>query len=206
MPIQQLRMRDLRAGDIMLKFSDGTLVSNIISLGQRLFGKKDNPLVTHAGLMYDNRYIIESQGDGVVANDISVGDRAYGYIVFRCNNNDLAAGAAQFAKIMFDVHGKKKSLKYGLQQAAMSLLRSGQESDSANLEKRVDKILKGKSHRFFCSQFVGFVYQYVGEQNGINANGIFKVKDTLISPTLLAASLVESTLFEEIGYLVPNER
>lgn len=207
MPIKQLKLKDLKAGDIMLKFSDGHLVNSIIELGQKLFGKKENPSVTHAGLMYDNRYIIESQGDGVVANDISVGDKKYGYVVFRCTNANLAAGAAAFAKILFDVHSEKKALKYGLLKAAMSILRGAQDANKAKeLEKRLDNILKGKANKFFCSQLVAFVYQFAAEQNGISAAGVFKLKDSLVSPTVLAAELVDSKLFDEVGYLVPNER
>ena len=74
----QLRCKDLKAGDIMVKVNDGSLVAKLIKTGQALF-KEKNPDITHAGLMFDSTFIVEAQGDGIVANDLRVGDLAYNY-------------------------------------------------------------------------------------------------------------------------------
>ena len=52
-----------------------------------------------------------------------------------------------------------------------------------------------------------FVYQFVAEQNGIKASDVFKVKDTAVAPSLLGTMLVDNAkFFDEVGFLMPNER
>lgn len=205
---KQLKCKDLKPGDILLKFSDGSLLSGIIKTGEKLLDKKENSDVVHAGLLYDNNIIIEAQGPGVSANDLRVQNKKYGYIVFRCKNANIAAGAGEFAKILFDSHQNNQKQKYNLFGAIGSLFKKKDKLPTAeDLESRVDKIFKNKKEKFFCSQFVVFVYQFVGEQNGVNAADVFKLKDTLVAPSQLAAKLVDNAkLFDEVGYLMPDER
>jgi len=69
-----------------------------------------------------------------------------------------------------------------------------------------DRILAGRSHRFFCSQLVAFVYQFVAEQNGVSGKNLFNLSDAKVSPATLAALLARHPFFDEVGYLMPNER
>ena len=39
---KQLKCKDLKPGDILLKFSDGSLLSGIIKTGEKLLDKKEN--------------------------------------------------------------------------------------------------------------------------------------------------------------------
>lgn len=162
----------------------------------------------HAGVMFDSNFIIESQGSGVSANDLRVQNKKYGYIVYRCKNAILADGAGNFAKILFDSHQNNKKQKYDLFGAASSLFKKKDKLPKAeDLESRVDTIFNNQKHKFFCSQFVAFVYQFVAEQNGIKASDVFSKKDTLVAPSLLATMLVDNgTYFEEVGYLMPDAR
>jgi hypothetical protein len=74
----QLWCSGLKAGDIMVKVNDRGFVNRLIAAGQALF-KGKNPDITHAGVMFDSTYIVEAQGDGVVANDLRAGNKAYNY-------------------------------------------------------------------------------------------------------------------------------
>ena len=202
----QLRCRDLRCGDILLKISDGGAISRAIALGQRLVGQL-NPQVVHASVMFDSIYIIEAQGPGVSANDLRVGDQRYGYLVFRARNPALGNGAGTFAKILFDVHQRGGNLKYTMPGAIGSLIPgSGRASSPAEMDRRLDAILAGKAHPYFCSQLVVMVYQFAAEQNGMPGSSVFPFADPKVSPSLLASHLAQSGLFDEHGYLLPGER
>ena len=67
---------------LMLKFNAGSTTNRLIAFGQRVRGQV-NSMVVHAGIMFDPTYIIESSGQGLVANDIRVQNAAYGR---RCGN------------------------------------------------------------------------------------------------------------------------
>ena len=202
----QLRGRDLRGGDILLKANAGTFTSRLIHFGQKLVGAA-NAQIVHAGIMYDPNYIIEASGPGLKASDLRVQDKAFGYLVFRCTNPNLAAGAATCAKLFFDIQGRTGKLKYNAPGALGSLFGSpGRAASPEEMDALLERMLQDKSHRFFCSQFVVYVYQYVAEQNGMAAGRLFNFSDAKVPPSTLAASLSSHPLFQETGYLMPNER
>lgn len=204
--MQQLRCRDLRAGDLMLKFNSGDLLNRAIKLGQSLVGQKNSEIV-HAGLMFDSTYIIEAMGAGIGANDLRVQNQAYGYIVYRCTNPNMAAGAGTCAKMMFDIHSKQGSLKYTVAGAIGSLFgASGKPVEPSQMDALLDRILEGKSNPFFCSQFVVYVYQFVAEQCGIPAATVFNLQDAKVPPSRLASYLQGHAMFKEAGYMLPKER
>jgi len=70
----------------------------------------------------------------------------------------------------------------------------------------LDRILAGKGHPFFCSQFVVYVYQFVAEQNGMRGAQWFNLNDAKVSPSVLASKLQGSPFFTEVGYMMPNAR
>jgi hypothetical protein len=108
---------------------------------------------------------------------------------------------------MFDIHKSGGSLKYGLGGAISSLFGGGGKAASpGQMDTLLDRILEGKSHPFFCSQFVVYVYQFVAEQNGIAAGRLFNFSDAKVPPTKLASALTGHSSFQEVGYLMPNER
>ena len=74
------------------------------------------------------------------------------------------------------------------------------------MDSTLDKIVEGRTHRFFCSQFVVYVFQFVAEQNGIPAASYFALRDGKISPSTLASMLQSSTMFTEARYMMPGER
>jgi hypothetical protein len=203
----QLRCKDLQAGDIMVKVNDGSLVATLIKTGQALC-KEKNPDITHAGVMFDSTFIIEAQGDGIVANDLRVGDVAYNYYVYRCSNANMAQGAGTCAKMMFDIHAQHGNLKYGLLDAITSILGNrGTPLTPGDMDKLLTRILEGKGQNFFCSQFAVYVYQFVAEQLGIPAKDVFDVNDAKVPTSQLPVLLMSKpALFSEIGWLLANER
>jgi hypothetical protein len=204
--MRQLRCPDLAPGDILLKISDGSLVSRAISFGQNLVGQL-NPAVVHAGVLFDKTFMIEAQGGGIRANDLRVQNKPYGYLAYRPLAQNLAAGAATCAKMMFDIQHRHGNLGYNLGGAVGSLFGgSGSAATATGMDRLLDRILEGKNHPFFCSQLVIYVYQFVGEQNGIPASSLFSQSDAKVSPSVLASSLVGHSAFQEVGYLLPGER
>jgi len=204
--MKQLKTRDLLPGDVMLKASDGSIFSKTISLGQNLRGQL-NPQVVHAGVMFDGTYIIEAQASGISANDLRVQNKPYGYLVYRPVRSNIGQGAGTCAKLMFDIQMRNKNLKYNLFGAIGSLLGGpGRAASAADMNNLIDRILAGKGHPFFCSQFVVYVYQFVAEQNGMPGAQWFNLSDAKVSPSVLASKLQGNPYFSEVGYMMPNER
>lgn len=202
----QLRSRDLCAGDILLQASHGSASNRLIEFGQAITGGQ-NASIIHAAILFDAHYVIESSGKGLDAADLRVANKDYGYLVFRCHDRDLAQGAATTAKMLFDVHARGQNLSYSYLGALASIFRrSGTAASSSALDSRMEQLLAGRSHPFFCSQFVVFCYQFAGEQGGAHAASLFPFSDARISPSALAASLCRHRLFGEAGYLLPGER
>lgn len=190
----------------MLKLNSGSFSNKIIKLGQAITGKA-NPDVVHAAIMFDPFYMIESSGPGLVANDIRVKNRPYGYLVFRPRQMNIANGAGTCAKVMFDIQGRTGGLSYGAANAAKSIFSGpGAPKSRDEMDQLLDRILAGRNNPFFCSQFVVYVYQFVAEQNGIQASQLFNFADAKVPPSTLASALVASPYFDEAGYMMPNER
>jgi hypothetical protein len=140
MATRQLTCKDLRAGDILLKVDDGSLLGGAIKLGQSMVGGK-NARVIHAGIMFDKHFSIESQGSGVSANDIRVQNKKYGYHVFRPNNANLGQGAGTCAKMMFDIHQRSGNLGYALGGAIGSLFGGrGRATTPEQMDSLLDRI------------------------------------------------------------------
>lgn len=204
--MQQLKCKDLRAGDIMLKWNSRDLLAQGIHLLEKWSGKVNSQIV-HAGVMFDSVYIVEASARGIIANDLRVKDASYGYSVYRPRNTNLGQGAGTCAKVMFDIHQTRGSLKYSVPGAFGSLFGGpGAAKTQTQMDQILDRILSGKGHPFFCSQFVVYVYQFAGEQCGISGNSLFDTADGKVSPSFLASLLTKSPNFAEAGYVMPNER
>ena len=204
--IRQLRCADLQPGDILLKVSDGSILSKAIQLGQNLAGGT-NTSVVHAGVLFDKTFMIEAQAAGIVANDLRVQNRHYGYHVARSTRPNLGAGAGTCAKLMFDIHARGRNLGYSIAGAVGSLLGGrGRPTTRDEMDALFDRIVAGRSQRFFCSQFVVYVYQFAAEQSGIPASSVFPLGDAKVEPSALASAIARNGAFREVGYLLPDER
>ena len=205
--MNQLLCKDLRPGDLLLKFNSGSATNKIIALGQAARGQL-NPEVVHAGVMFNQTYIVEASGGGIHASDMRVQNASFGYLVYRPTNASVAEGAGTCAKIMFDIHKTRGNLTYSIPGAVGSLFPSGAGGPATRdeMDATLDRILEGRTHQFFCSQFVVYVFQFVAEQNRIPAMSYFAIRDGKVSPSTLASMLQTSGVFREAGYMMPGER
>lgn len=196
-----LSITNLKKGDIMLKYHDGSIVSKAISLGQRIAGHRHINIV-HAGILCDQVHIVESQGTGVVINNLLTGNNQYGYRVYRPTNSALGEGAGTGAKMFADIHKSGRALSYSIGGAVKSL--GGHRSAPTppkNMDDLMDRMLEGSKSPFFCSQFVVYIYQYAAEQSGIPAYTIFDMNAGKASPAALATVLTQNSSFSYIGEL-----
>jgi hypothetical protein len=202
----QLFGRDLRGGDILLQVNGGSFTQQAIRLGQKAMGRGTEEII-HAGILFDNRYLIESDKKGIVANDIYLKDKGYGFQVYRPLNPALAAGAATCAKIFLDINARTGGLPYNLSGAVASIFKNpGAASARSQMDSAFDEMIKGRNHPFFCSQVVVFIFQFVAEQNNIAAKKLFPFADACVPPSVLAAALKRHPMFQEAGYLLENQR
>ena len=202
----QLFGRDLRSGDILLEVNGGTFTQQMIRFGQKVMHRGTEEII-HAGILFDNRYLIEVDKHGIFANDIYLQDKPYAFQVYRPTNPTFAAGAATCAKIFLDIHNSTGKLKYSYTGAVASIFKQpGAASTADEMEDAFDQMIKGKNHPFFCSQFVVFVFQFVAEQNNLAPGKVFPFADACVPPSMLAASLKRHPMFREAGYLMENQR
>jgi hypothetical protein len=205
--MQQLRCADLRSGDILLKMANETMTHAIIQFGQRVLAGQKNWRLAHAAIAFDTQFAIEAQAVGVTANHLSMKNRDCGYIVFRPNVVSLGQGAATAAKLLFDIAKTHDNMKYNTPGVVTGIFGSKGTSKSAGeMDALLTKVLQGKGHKFFCSQFVVYVYQWAAEQCGIPARNVFDIADPKVSPSDLATLLTANTHFSEVGYMVAFER
>ena len=208
----QIHCSDLHAGDIMLKVSDGSLTSKIISGGQSVFGKVNKDIV-HAGVMADQETIVEAQAAGVSSNSLMLEDQnyKYAYYVFRCTDGAVAQGAGDCAKLLADTHREAEVLPYSKLKAALSLFGGGggQSRSRIDLDQFWTGIFEGSSTGLFCSQLVVLIYQLVGEQFRISGTvkpTLFSQNDKKMNPADLASALNASPNFVEVGWMFSRER
>jgi hypothetical protein len=203
-PPTKLLCRDLKAGDIMLQFNQGNAPGKAIAFGQAMAGDRNSEII-HAGVMFDNHYIVEALSKGIMANDIRVKDRGLSYRVYRPHNALLGTTAGNVVKFLFDQHSAHGNLKYSYFGAVASLGESRPMS-AIKVDKRVDDILSLKPTSFYCSQFVVMSYQLAGGQMGMTAESVFDLDDAKMPPGRLATCCERSVALEYAGYMVANER
>jgi hypothetical protein len=204
--MKQLFCRDLKPGDILLKMATTSVTHKLIQLGQNL-ASQPNAFLGHAAVALDTQFCIEAQAAGISANHLAMKNKDCGYIVFRPHNAALGQGAANAAKLLFDIHLRQGNLSYGAAGAVKSLFgQPGTAKSADTMEALLDRVLAGKGQSFFCSQFVVYVYQWAARQSGIPAEAVFNVSDAKASPSVLASKLVGNPYFAEAGYMMPNER
>ena len=223
--MEPLKCRDLAPGDVMLKVLDNAPLSLLISSLQAL-SMAAKPHFVHAGVMFDKTYIIEAAKEGIRGNDLRVQNKKITYLVYRCTNLDLRQGAANCAKMLFDIHqrgrntthqitfgSKQKSWKnqgplaYSLGGALKSLSGAGGTAATPTaMDDLLSDILDGKKQRFFCSHFVVYVFQFVGVQYGLQPTTIFSDAAASLNPSALAGNLEVNPYFNLIGFMQPDVR
>ncbi len=223
----QLLCRDLRPGDVMIKmFRKNDLAAFTVSVAQ-FFRRAKHHKAVHAGLMFDSRYIIESQGPGINANDLRLQNKDVTYTVLRCRRPDMARGAGTCAKMLFDIHQRRRNethtldlgvkrfswktggpMSYSAGGAIGSIFNAGSGTalQAPEMDALLTDVLSGRSHRFFCSQLVIYIYQFVAVQCRMPASVVFPGSDAKVDPSMLWTKLAASGLFDAVGVMAPGVR
>lgn len=205
MPPDRLTCRHLQPGDVLLKLGAGSASNTVIALAQRAVGDEFSEIV-HAGVLFDPHYMIESSGGGLGANDLRVQNARFEYVVFRCTNPAIAAGAATYAKVLLDIHAAQRSVSYSFLGAFSSLFKGqGKARSRGSMDDRLDAMLQGIDRPNFCSQLVIAVYQFAAEQNGKAASTVFDSCD-IVPPSRLMSMLRRTQSFRQVGYLAAGVR
>ncbi len=203
--MKQLFCRDLKPGDILLKIADKTLFNKLVVLFQNA-AQLPNASISHAAVALDTQFCIEAQASGISGNHLAMKDKDFGYFVYRPNDQALGQGAANAAKLLFDIHQRHANLRYNLVGTVESLFGPpGAAKSAATMDAVLDAILAGKGHPFFCSQFVVYVYQWAASQSRVSLN-VFSISDAKVPPCVLASRLAGSRTFSEAGYMMPGQR
>lgn len=203
----QLLIKDIRPGDIMLKVVHyHQTYSRRIERTQRWLGFQ-NHCITHVGMMKDGVNIIESESSGLEQHSLLEKRAKIAYLVYRPTNSMMAEAGAAAATLFHDAHIAQNTVCYNYWDLFPSVLFwPGKPKSAKEMQDVYDKVMHGKNHSMFCSQFVAFIYQWVGTQMGIPAEQIFNADDRRIPPARLATFLKNNPHFKEVGYMISNER
>jgi hypothetical protein len=222
--MESLKCRDLAPGDVMLKVIDNAPLSIGIASLQAL-SNAAKPHIVHAGVMFDKTYIIEAAREGIRGNDLRVQNKNIMYVVYRCHKTKMAQGAANCAKLLFDIHQRRTKrheiklgslrhrwktggpLSYNLTGALKSLGGAGGDASTpTEMDDLLTDILEGKSHPFFCSHFVVYVFQFVGVQRKLQPAEVFQDAAATVHPSALAGKLEANPYFDLVGIMMPGVR
>ena len=211
----------IEAGDIMIKRSDGSAVSNVIQAGQNIpslggLRSLGPSAYTHAGIASSAHTIIEMGGGGLVENGLPTKNAHYDYAVFRSttDHNRIAAGVTSTAIMMLEIaKANVGAASYTVAGAFKSLFKSKRiapgSGDVASLI--LDKMLGDGGASFFCSGFVVLCYQIVSSQMGVlsaavqsdfpiqDAGSLFSRKASNYQPSFLYKTVAESLNFQAVG-------
>jgi hypothetical protein len=199
----------LQAGDILIKYNDGSAVNNIISFGQ-FFGKGPAKY-THAGITSSPTTIIEMDGHGLQEHNLLTDDALITYDAFRCTLPEIAAGACEAARMMLEGFRSQTDNKpnmgitYSVSGALCSISKNQffQDSDVAN--RVLDKLL-ASGDTFFCSGHVVLCYQMACSQGMAQSHfpiqdsgALFGLESNCYQPAYLWQILSSSQFFNKIG-------
>lgn len=194
----------IKAGDIMVKYNDGSAINNLISFGQ-FFGR-GNSSFTHAGLAASPTHIIEMDGDGLQLHNLAGENSQYRYRVFRCTLTGVGDGAAAAGEMMLAAFSAGATdLPYSPLSAFASVSKSTELPNADIANDMLDTLLKG-GEALFCSGHVVLCYQMacsqmMGQTNFplSHAGGLFSLDSTCYQPAYLEKVLSESELFWRVG-------
>lgn len=164
---------ELKRGDILLKYNDGTMINKIIVKGTkvnaRLYKEEGiNIHITHAAIcIEDGKLIAEASAQGLRIRDITTNDH-YTWEVFRYLQvpvTDLAADLAfSFTKECIEdtrTQAPQKSGQYALYSAVQAVFKRNPERIPAQRKTEVTRIIETfglVTEQYYCSHFVSFVY------------------------------------------------
>ena len=193
----------ISAGDIMVKYSDGSSVNNIIQFGQ--WFSKGSSKYTHAGIAASDSAIIEMDGHGLQEHDLTAENAVIFYDVFHCRIRGVGVGAAETAKMMRGFTGQ---IEYSKSGAFTSISRSVGLATTDKVNTLLDNMLAGGSEYYFCSGHVVLCYIVAMQQMDAMREGafptskiqaVFGLDDVCYNPSFLHQHLMKSKYFTYMG-------
>ncbi|MGE5503678.1 MAG: hypothetical protein ACM31L_04580 [Actinomycetota bacterium] len=198
----KIKVADLDDGDIMLKFSDDSVLNTFIHAGQGVFTDSKASAITHAGI-YAQGYIIEVNGEGLNCDPLDDKDhKDLHYLVMRAVDPNVAHNIGGLAWQTYNRSGKAleegKKLTYSKSGAFASLFRKGNASEKElidSIEKEMGLLYLRQGASQFCSEFVSICIQYALKNCEVKLDGsLGKLAKTAqsLTPANLTQALLDS--------------
>jgi hypothetical protein len=194
----------IERGDVLLKFSDGSIIAKVIHFGQSVKSKaSEHSQITHAAIAIDGDTVIESQGSGLEKHSLSVNNYKYKYAVFRLRDEILPEAAAVEAESAFQKHvesGGEKH-KYSKQGAFKSLFKTkNTEKTELLYQQNAREGFDGEGNcKFFCSAFAAACYQAAADRLGCGSVPGLEISCNNFEPSALYEALDKSDHWDYIG-------
>lgn len=208
-----IRIRDLKAGDVMLKHYDGSASNIAIRLGQALFSHNltgGRAKITHAAVYLQGGLIAEASGSGVRRR--SLHEDRYTWEVYRVVSQTFAAELAADFAYNFVLRRESPQAaeyqgfgrRYAGRKAVGALFGSSAVSmqDRSDIRSMVETMQIGSE--FYCSQFVVLVYAMASEVAGRSGGSPAPLIDRSymrVSPKALEAFLRRDGRWRHMGHL-----
>ena len=218
---------DLRAGDILLKYHDGSLINKGIVIGTkvnaRVYREGDvNKYITHAAIcLEDGKIIVEAAGEGLQIRDVTSDDH-YVWEIFRYTAHpEVVRLAIGFARVLTErAVGDRQSAvaqpsgQYTRWRACLAAIYpnpehfpSDRHTEIAAIAERMDGLESLEdfalaTEQYYCSHFVSFVYALAGQIiHGNSAEPPVDKDYRVILPAHLYKHLCENPSWQNVGLL-----
>lgn len=204
-------LKDLRAGDVLVKYNDGTFTNALIANIQKEIPTSAYWFV-HAGLVtdgFDTLHALEMSGDGLVCNDLAGHNKDIEYEVFRSKNPKITETAAKLIRDLAKRGERAKdSVAYNTEGLAKLIVEFDKMVTKDQFNEHYQDMLEGrKTQKYYCSQFVVFIYQGAKYRSG-QPDDIWGEISLHIGPPRLAKKLKFDLpqRWEHVGYLAAGKR
>jgi len=211
---------DLSPGDVLIKYNDGSPVNEIIQVANGMnkgaYGGRFNTQLTHVAIYLGHAQIVEASDEGLELNYIDINQ--YHWEIFRYNLPDVVEFAKDIAAtIAIESIERRKmhELRSGSYDYIGAIRAAFANNYQCNVGQLCDqfvqqaKSLDLSNEKFYCSQFIAFVYNLAATI--IASSQITPEKIVLpietgqvgILPARLSEYCRENHGWKHIGNLVP---
>ena len=211
MPAKQLKISDLKPGDIMLQVGqENSWLSKGIKFAMRF---QHNSQFIHSMIHTQSGGIMEMDpADGLSESHLREGDNpSKGYIVFRAKDPVVGEAAVSITRqLSSHINAEdSKGVEFDMAKAIASVIPwQGSSHSSKGLEDILSGIEQGKDTAMYCSQFVTWIIQLAAEREGYSSEQLLSDGRLLLSPAELCSALVNKEkegVFAQAGYMMPDD-
>lgn len=154
---------DIQAGDVLVKYNDGSIVNGGISIIESL-----NPLnpiwFVHTACVTDalgrKLHALEMSGDGLCCNDLSTTNRDYGYEVFRPASKKIISEVNKLMPPLTKRAAQKTPITYNYTELAKAIVDTDRLVTEPQFDVGYANMVNGTGNeKYYCSQFIAWLYQ-----------------------------------------------